>query len=123
MDIDKNRDITETVIIDGEEYSKETVEVLMGEKGTDGLREGWKPIAKALSHPKELPFLLEDIVDIENDKELRLGLVRIQVNAQLSMKENLDFYKQQLFTAKSIEIILYNTLLLKATVKRKEKKG
>ena len=123
MDIDKSKDITETIIIDGEEYSKETVEVLMGEKGTEGLKDEWKPIAKALSCPKELPFLLEDIVDIENDKKLRLGLVRIQVNAQLRVKENLDFYKQQLFTAKSIEIILYNTLLLKATVKREGKKG
>lgn len=123
MDNDRSKTMKDRLNIDGEEYSRETVEVLMGEKEVNELKEEWKPVAKALSNPKELPFLLDDIVDIGNDKELRLGLVRIQVNAQLKMKEDLDFYKQQLFTAKSIEIILYNTLLLKATVKREGKKG
>jgi len=104
-----------------ENLSKGIVEVLMGEKGEETLKEEWIPVAKALDDPKELPFLMDQILDIEATDELRHALVRVQINAQLRMKEDLNFYNQQLFAARSIEILLYESLKLKS--KRRKKKS
>ncbi|MFW5946613.1 MAG: hypothetical protein ACOCSJ_02605 [Candidatus Natronoplasma sp.] len=49
-------------------------------------------------------------------------MVRVQINAQLKRDKALDFYKKQLFSATTIEILLYGQLRLKPT-KRKLRKG
>ena len=108
--------------IKDKEFSKELVEVLMGEEGTESLEEEWIPVAEAIEHPDRLPFLVSEIMDMEKTKELRRALVRVQINAQLKRDQALDLYKKQLFAATTIEILLYGRLRLKPK-KRKRKKG
>ncbi|MFW5946612.1 MAG: hypothetical protein ACOCSJ_02610 [Candidatus Natronoplasma sp.] len=57
--------------IKDKEFSKELVEVLMGEEGTESLKEEWSPIAEAIENPDRLPFLVSEIMEIEKTKELR----------------------------------------------------
>jgi len=113
---------TSKVEIKDREFSKELVEVLMGEEGTESLEEEWMPVAEAIEDPDRLPFLVSEIMDMEKSKELRQALVRVQINAQLKRDQALDLYKKQLFAATTIEILLYGRLRLKPR-KRKRKKG
>lgn len=94
----------------------------MGEKDTESLKEEWIPIAEAIENPDQLAFLVSEIMDMEKTKELRRALVRVQINAQLKRDQALDLYKKQLFSATTIEILLYGRLRLKPK-KRKRKKG
>ncbi len=107
--------------IDDVKVSRETVEVLMGVKGTEEFTEDWSPVIKAIDDPDELPFLLSDIDELEATDELRMALIRAQVHAQLRMKEDIDYYKRQLFAAKTIELLLYKRLRLKSIRERRKK--
>ncbi|MBS3781907.1 MAG: hypothetical protein KGY66_03245 [Candidatus Thermoplasmatota archaeon] len=103
-------------------FSRELVQILMGDENADSLKEEWLPIAEAIEDPDRLPFLVSEIMDMEKTKELRQALVRVQINAQLKRSEALDLYKKQLFAATTIEILLYGRLRLKPKP-RKRKKG
>ena len=45
MDNDRSKTIGDSITIDGEDYTKETIEVLIGEKDINELKEDWKPTA------------------------------------------------------------------------------
>ncbi|MGM0509936.1 MAG: hypothetical protein ACQESD_02260 [Thermoplasmatota archaeon] len=107
--------------VDDVKVSRETVEVIMGEKGTDEINEDWNPVIKAIDDPDELPFLLADIDGLEASDDLRMALIRAQVHAQLKMKEDIDYYKRQLFASKTIELLLYKRLRLKSVRERRKK--
>lgn len=109
------------ITIKGKDLSKKTVEILMGEKGAEELKEEWLPVAQAVERPDELPFLVSEILELEKTKELRKALLRVQINAQLKRDQDLNFYKKQLFAATTIEILLYKRLRLKSRAKRKKK--
>ena len=109
--------------IDGEKFSKDVVSILAGEEKADELNNEWIPVAKAIEEPEKLPFLLSDIKELESTEELRLALVRVQINAQINMKKDMDYYKRQLFVAKTIEVLLYGNLLLKPVGKKKKKRN
>ncbi len=119
--MNKETQKTSKVEIQDKKFSRELVEVLMGERGTKNLKEEWFPLAEALEYPDRLPFLVSEIMDLEKTKELRQALVRVQINAQLKRDQALDMYKKQLFAATTIEILLYGRLRLKPR-KRKLKK-
>lgn len=104
------------------EFSRELVEVLIGEEDADSIEEEWIPIAEAIENPDRLPFFVSEILEMEKTKELRRALVRVQINAQLKRDQALDLYKKQLFAATTIEILLFGKLRLKPR-KRKRKKG
>ena len=110
------------VKIGEESFSKEIIELLSGEENSEELKDEWIPLAKALDNPDDLPFLLSKIKYLESDDELRWALIRVQVNSQLKMKENIDYYKRQLFAAKTIEILLFKRLKLKPLARERAKK-
>ncbi len=114
---------TSKIVVGDKEFSKETVEVLSGERGAEELKEEWIPVAEAVERPDDLPFLVSDILEIEKTKELRRALLRVQINAQLKRDKDLNFYKRQLFAATTIEILLYKRLRLKSRARRKKKAG
>ncbi len=109
--------------IDGEKLSKDVISILAGEEEAEDLNEEWVPVAKAIEEPEKLPFLLSDIKELESTEELRLALVRVHINAQINMKKDMDYYKRQLFVAKTIEVLLYGNLMLKPLRKKKKKKN
>ncbi|MFO7792451.1 MAG: hypothetical protein R6W73_05640 [Candidatus Saliniplasma sp.] len=107
----------------GERISKNVISILEGEEGAKDLNEEWVPIAISIEEPEKLPYLISDIKELEPTEDLRLALVRVQINAQINMKKDMDHYKRQLFVAKTIEVLLYGNLLLKPLGKKKKKKN
>lgn len=110
----------EKIKIGDREFSQETIDLITGEKGSQAqeVKDEWIPILGAIEEPEELPFLISDIVEIEPTEELRLVLVRVQVNSRLKMKQDLNYYKREEYVAQAIEKLLFGRLKLKARRKK-----
>lgn len=73
-------------------------------------------LARVLEDPLSLPGQLRQIcslgLDEEERRELRMALIRVQVDAELRMHEDIQRYQQRRYVAQVIEILLFNELLL-----------
>jgi hypothetical protein len=102
--------------IKGERYLANDLKLLSGE---DEIKEP-KPfillLARVLHQPMRLPWLLKDICTLclgeEEMRDLRLALIRVQVEAELRMNEDIQRYQQRRYVAQVIEILLFQELLL-----------
>jgi hypothetical protein len=102
--------------IKGERYSAGDLKLLSGE---DEIKEP-KPyillLARVLRQPMRLPWLLKEICTLclneEEMRDLRLALIRVQVEAELRMNEDIQRYQQRRYVAQVIEILLFQELLL-----------
>jgi hypothetical protein len=108
--------------VHGKTFCKDTVEVLTGKRGSTDVDKIMLPVLEAIDNPDELPFLLEEINSLKATEELRLALVRVQVGSELKMHEDLNLYQKRLYTAQTIEKLLFGELLLEGG-KEKEEKG
>jgi hypothetical protein len=104
------------VTINGEKFSADDLKLLAGE---DEIREpkGFMLlVARALHHPMRLPWFLKDICALclkeEDQRDMRLSLIRVQVEAEMRMNEDIQRYQQRRYVAQVIEILLFNDLLL-----------
>ncbi len=103
--------------IEGEKFSSYDLSLLTGE---DEVRGTPSPhillVARALRDPMRLPWLLKDICAIcisgDEQRNIRLALIRVQVDAELRMHEDIQRYQQRRYVAQVIEILLFNELLL-----------
>jgi hypothetical protein len=104
------------ITIKGERYSSADLKLLIG---VDEVLEP-KPhillLAKILRNPLRLPWFLKDICALcLNDdglKDLRLALIRVQVDAELKMNQDIQRYQQRRYVAQVVEILQFNELLL-----------
>jgi hypothetical protein len=73
-------------------------------------------IAEAVEDPDKLPYIIEDIINMEiTEKEkFRYILLRVQIDSHLHMNEDLEKYQKRVFVAQVIEKLLYGDLLLEA---------
>lgn len=104
------------VTINGENFSTDDLKLLAGE---DEVREpkGYiLLVARALRSPMRLPWFLKDICAVclneEEQREMRLSLIRVQVEAEMRMNEDIQRYQQRRYVTQVIEILLFNELLL-----------
>lgn len=100
--------------------NKKTLQILLGKKEIGRVNKRFKLIASALDNPYELPSLISDIYKLEPKEDLRLGLIRVQLDSTLRMNENLEFYQKRLYVTESIEKMLYGELLLEKGKDSKE---
>lgn len=100
------------LVIDGKKYSKRTLQVLMGKEEIDNPQNKYLLLAETFDNPYKLPFLLEDICKLEADRSIRLALLRIQIESDLRMNENIQKYACQRYVAQVIEKLLFGELLL-----------
>jgi hypothetical protein len=102
--------------INGERYSSAELKLLMGEDEVLLPKPYILLLAKVLHGPLRLPWLLKDICDLCLDesemKDLRLALIRVQVDAELKMNQDIERYQQRRYVAQVIEILQFNELLL-----------
>jgi hypothetical protein len=111
--------LNNSIIIDGEKFSADDLMLLAGE---DTITEPEKVkgymllVARALRDPFRLPWLLKDIFNLcikeEDQREMRLCLIRVQVQAELMMNQDIQRFQQRRYVAQVIEILLFNELLL-----------
>jgi len=108
--------LNDSIEINGEKFSLEDLMLLTGE---DEVREpkGYiLLVARALRNPMRLPWLLKDICSLcikeEEQRDMRLSLIRVQVDAELKMNQDIQRFQQRRYVAQVIEILLFNDLML-----------
>ncbi len=111
--------MNECITINEEKFSIEDLLLLSGMDeiiAPDQVKGYILLVARALRSPMRLPWLLQDICRIclkeEEQREMRLCLIRVQVEAELKMNQDIQRYQQRRYVAQVIEILLFNDLLL-----------
>ncbi len=104
------------VTVNGEKFSTADLQLLTGEDEVRDPKGFVLLVARALARPMRLPWQLKDICALclkeEEQREMRLALIRVQVEAELRMNEDIQRYQQRRYVAQVIEILLFNELLL-----------
>jgi hypothetical protein len=99
-----------------EEFSRKDLEILTGKLDPGDPKQHILLLAKVLKDPMQLPFLLEEICSLElGDDErhdLRMALIRLQIDCDLRMQEDIQHYQQRRYVAQVIEILLFEELML-----------
>jgi hypothetical protein len=111
--------LNNSITINGETYCIDDLLLLSGEdeiKDPEGIKGYLLMMAKALRNPMRLPWLIKDIFNLcikeEDQRDMRLCLIRVQVEAELKMNQDIQRYQQRRYVAQVIEILLFNELLL-----------
>jgi hypothetical protein len=111
--------LNNSITINGEKFSADDLMLLSGEdeiKQPDQIKGYVLLVAKALRNPMRLPWLLKDIFNLciqeEDQRDMRLCLIRVQVEAELKMNQDIQRFQQRRYVAQVIEILLFNELLL-----------
>ena len=104
------------VAIDGERYSVEDLETLTGDARPEAPKGYVLLLARVLKDPLSLPRRLKEICSLKlNDEErrdLRMALIRVQIESELKMNEDIQRYQQRRYVSQVIEILLFKDLLL-----------
>jgi len=104
----------EHVTIKNKKYSLRTLELLMGQGEVDigSIPDNILIVAEAVDEPDKLPYLLENIKSLEIDDmdKFRFILLRVQIDSQLHMNEDLQRYQKRLYVSQVIEKLLYGEL-------------
>ncbi|HUS76639.1 MAG TPA: hypothetical protein VMY43_11615 [Methanothrix sp.] len=108
-----------SITINGEKFSADDLMLLTGEdeiKQPDQTKGYILLMARALRNPMRLPWLIKDIFNLciqeEDQRDMRLCLIRVQVDSELKMNQDIQRYQQRRYVGQVIEILLFNELLL-----------
>ena len=108
-----------SITVNGENFSAHDLMLLTGTdeiKEPDQIKNYIMLVARALKNPMRLPWLLKDIFNLciqeDDQRDMRLCLIRVQVEAELLMTQDIQRYQQRRYVAQVIEILLFNELLL-----------
>ncbi len=108
-------------------YSLKTLKLLMGQKELDvkNIPESILIIAEAVDNPYELPYLIETMnsMEIDDKAKFRFVLLRVQIDSNLRMNEDLEMYQKRLYVAQVIEKLLYGELFFEAGKEEEEDEG
>jgi hypothetical protein len=116
MVIDSNK--SDRIEIAGESYALSELQLLTG------LDRAMEPkgyillLAKVLQDPMILPRILEQFcalrsnLSAEDREEMRLALIRVQIDSELRMHQDILRFQQRRYVAQVIEILLYKDMLL-----------
>jgi hypothetical protein len=108
--------LNDLIDIAGEKFSLSDLKLLMGVDDLVNTKPYILLLARALRDPLRLPWLLKDICELclgdDELHELRLALIRVQVDADMRMNEDIQRYQQRRYVAQVIEILMFQELLL-----------
>ena len=114
----------EHVTINDKKYSLETLKLLTGrqEMEIENVPHNILVIAEAVDGPDKLPYLLEIIksLEIEDMDKFRYVLLRVQIDSELHMNEDIQKYHKRLYVAQVIEKLLYGELFFEAGKEEEE---
>ncbi len=99
-------------------YSLKTLGLLTGQVEVDieKIHDNILVIAQVVDEPDKLPYFLEIIksLEIEDLEKFRFVLLRVQIDSQLHLNEDIEKYHKRLFVSQIIEKLIYGELLLEA---------
>ncbi len=108
----------ERINIDGELYMTSELELLTGERNPVNVKDYVLLIAKVLQNPMRLPELLKEFCTLRNTlsdpekEDMRMALLRVQIDSELRMHEDILRFQQRRYVAQVIEILIFKELLL-----------
>ncbi len=105
-------------------HDPKLAELLSGKEGKkpDKLKKDLRLIGHAIENPMKFPLLVKEVADVKKDRNLRLALISVQVDADLHMNQDLQKYRERKYIAKTIERILFGDSVMDGGVKLDEDK-
>jgi hypothetical protein len=96
--------------------SVDTLQLLMGHAS---IEQGNVPgeillLAKAIDDPYCLPFIIEDLdeLTIEDENMFRFALLRVQIDSELRMNEDIQMHQRRRYVAQVIEKMIFGEMLI-----------
>lgn len=109
--------IGEIVILE-KKYSEKNLQLITGKKEISShhkdIPEEMLLLSEVIEDPLKLPYLLETFYTspIKNEKAFHFALLRVQVDSDLRMHEDIQKYQQRKYVAETLEKLLYGELML-----------
>jgi hypothetical protein len=98
------------------EISVDTLQLLLGQESVE---QGNVPgeillLAKAIDDPYCLPFIIEELdeLEIEDENMFRFALLRVQIDSELRMNEDIQMHQRRRYVAQVIEKMIFGELLI-----------
>jgi len=110
--------INDYVTINGKKYSKETLGLITGNQNIDTdaekIPESFLLLCEVIDEPYKLPYFLETFYSMEigNENRFRFSLVRVQVDSELRMNEDIQKHQRRKYVARTIEKLMYQEIML-----------
>jgi len=89
-----------------------TLEVLCGGIVPEEVPEVLELIGRTVDDPTSLTFNLERIVEDPDIRSFRYHLVRVQVESELRMRDDVDRHSKRLWVARTLERVAFGGLLM-----------
>lgn len=112
--------ISEYVTLNERKYSLEILGLVTGKLGEKvdytTTKQELLVLCEVLDNPYRLPYLLETYysMKIDDEQSFRFSLLRVQVDSDLRMNEDIQKHQQRNYIARTIERLLYGDLMLEA---------
>jgi hypothetical protein len=106
------------IVISEKKYSEKNLQLITGKKDISShcqdIPEEMLLLSEVIEDPLKLPYMLETFytTPIKNEKAFHFALVRVQVDSDLRMHEDLQRYQQRKYVAETLEKLLYGELML-----------
>jgi hypothetical protein len=110
--------IIDEIIILGKKYSEKNLQLITGKKdislNCEDIPEEMLLLSEVIENPLELPYLLDTfyIANIKNENAFHFALLRVQVDSDLRMHEDIQKYQERKYVAETLEKLLYGELML-----------
>lgn len=98
------------------EISVDTLQLILGQASVE---QGNVPdeillLAKAIYDPYCLPFIIEEMdeLEIEDENMFRFALLRVQIDSELRMNEDIQMHQRRRYVAQVIEKMIFGELLI-----------
>jgi hypothetical protein len=114
MEVDS---LGEVVILE-KKYSEKNLQLITGKKDiclhVKDIPEEMLLLSEVIEDPRKLPYLLETFhtAQIKNEKAFHFALLRVQVDSDIRMHEDIQRYQQRKYVAETLEKLLYGELML-----------
>lgn len=106
------------VIIKDRSYSLETLMLITGkinpEISAESIPKESLMLCEVIEQPHKLPFYIEAFysMDIADPDAFRFALMRIQIDSDLRMNEDIQKHQHRKYVARTIEKLLFSEILL-----------
>jgi len=106
------------IVICEKKYSERNLQLITGKKDISlhcqDIPEEMLFLSEVIEDPLKLPYMLETFytTPIKNEKAFHFALVRVQVDSDLRMHEDIQKYQQRKYVAETLEKLLYGELML-----------
>ncbi len=105
------------ILVADKEYSLDTLKIITGRsvlKDPDSIPEELLLLCSVIDNPYLLPYFLETfyLMQLRDENAFHFALLRIQVDSQLRMNEDIMKHQHRVYAARTLEKLLFNELLL-----------